>query len=861
MSDTVLKIALAGLMHDIGKFAEGGMSLSQEYTDNNQQIYQPSRDGRPSHKHALFTAAFIEHYAQHLPSVCNQPDWGEGDRLDSFINLAACHHKPETPMQWCVTQADRLSSGLDRASFTDGKPVPFTKYRSTRLLSILEGLSPDEELQDKYKFSTAYKTHYQLAPLSVADIFPTARQEISKDKAMEEYQSLFDSFLSDLGRLPHRAESTSLWAEHFDSLLATYCSQIPAARVGDVVPDVSLYDHCRTTAALAAPLYIYHKETETLNEKDINNDDPEKLLLVSGDFYGIQDFIFSAGGEQQRLRAKLLRGRSFAVSLFSELAADALCRSLNLPFTAVFLNAAGKFHLIAANTSDALQKIEVATEKLNNWLFEISFGQASLGITSTPASPAQFSQGGFLLLWDDHLKNMDTRKYQRLHENQYGVIKDFLGEFDSTLDKKLCPFCGKRPSAKEAEKDIWIDKKGSACAVCRDHIMLGANLVKGRQVALFSGEIKTAEKNRLLKPFFNTYQLRFYDHAPAIDDGPLIKFWQLGVNADGSLPIEGSRRLINGYVPVYRENDRNNAALKKILEAEDGSLDLDSLIARKDMPKTFNALAAMAKHGQRGTAALGILKADVDNLGLLISCGMDRKRFTLSRMATLSRRLDQFFSLYLPNLLASEVEFQDVYTVFAGGDDLFLIGPWNCMAPLAVRLRQEWGKYVSGNDQDKQLTFSAGITLHKTHIPVDKLAKAAEQALKQAKDNDRNSITMFGETVKWLDFINLLDKKQTMAGWVIDGIISKVMLYRFNDFIDMAGKEKKIMSDKQTVNMRDMECLKWPALLRYNLERNIKKKGQDREKAMQEVAIIKEWLQEYGSALRIPLWTQLYEQR
>ena len=69
------------------------------------------------------------------------------------------------------------------------------------------------------------------------------------------------------------------------------------------------------------------------------------------------------------------------------------------------------------------------------------------------------------------------------------------------------------------------------------------------------------------------------------------------------------------------------------------------------------------------------------------------------------------------------------------------------------------------------------------------------------------------------------------------------------------------MSDKQTVHLQDMECLKWPALLRYSLERNIKKKGQDREKAMQEVAVIKEWLQEYGSALRIPLWTQLYEQR
>lgn len=121
---------------------------------------------------------------------------------------------------------------------------------------------------------------------------------------------------------------------------------IPAARVGDVVHDVSLYDHSRTTAAFAAALYLYHQATDSLNETAIRKGETEKFLLVSGDFYGIQDFIFSASGERQTHRSKILRGRSFAVSLFSELAADMLCRELGLPSSAVVLNAAGKFHLI-----------------------------------------------------------------------------------------------------------------------------------------------------------------------------------------------------------------------------------------------------------------------------------------------------------------------------------------------------------------------------------------------------------------------------------------------------------------------------------------------------------------------------------
>lgn len=861
METTNLKLALAALSHDLGKFTEGGMSLSPSYKANNEQIYQPLWDGRYSHRHALYTAAFIEEYADKIPQVCNGFSWGEGD---SFINLAACHHKPESPMQLCVTMADRLSSGMDRATFRDNTNIPFTEYRSTRLVSVLEALSPNIKQQEKFEQSSNYTTHYRLAPLSADSCFPIVQKKISKNAAKAEYQQLFDDFLLDIDTLPHR-DNPSLWAQHFDSLLATYCSQIPAARVGGVVPDVSLYDHLRTTASLAVPLYIYHQQTDTFTEKAIKDETTEKYLLVSGDFYGIQDFIFAAGGEQQRLRAKLLRGRSFAVSLFSELAADALCRALDLPFTAVFLNAAGKFHLLAANTAETRKIIANEAEKLQQWLMDISYGQASIGVTLTAAGPQQFisEQGEFARLWDKHLANMDRCKYQRVNLDQYGVVADFLNSFDNSLDKPLCPFCGKRPSDSRAERDPHLKGKGSACAACRDHIMLGSNLVKGDLLAVFNGKTNsTNQQKQLLMPFFNQYQLQFYPTTPAIDDGPLIKCWQLGVAEDGSLPAGGTLRLLNGYTPIYRQSDLENRNLHDVVLQDDESVDLAELVKNKG-PKTFNVLAAMAKGSGYGTSALGVLKADVDNLGLLMSCGMAEDRFTISRMATLSRRLDQFFSLYLPHLLASRPEFQDVYTVFAGGDDLFLIGPWNCMANLASFLREEWGRYVSGNDGDGHLTFSAGITMHKNQVPVDKLATTAEEALEQAKDKDegKNSITMFSETVKWQDFTLLRRKQQTMEEWLTKEYISNVMLYRFNAFIDMAGKAKIITEGGRSVQLQDMDCLKWRALLRYSLERNIKKKGRERDTAMREVSMLVDWLGEHGSALKIALWSQLYEKR
>jgi len=43
MKETVLKVQLAALFHDVGKFAQGSLSLSPEYIERNADLYQPSR--------------------------------------------------------------------------------------------------------------------------------------------------------------------------------------------------------------------------------------------------------------------------------------------------------------------------------------------------------------------------------------------------------------------------------------------------------------------------------------------------------------------------------------------------------------------------------------------------------------------------------------------------------------------------------------------------------------------------------------------------------------------------------------------------------------------------------------------------
>ena len=865
MNDTVLKIALAGLLHDIGKFAQGCMDVPQQYKDNNEDIYQPKRDGRPSHKHALYTAAFLEQFGDLLPSALSSNKWGEGD---IFLNLAACHHKPETPMQWIVTMADRIASGFDRATFDEGEKIAWQDFKTTRLLPVLEGLGPDR--CENFCRADAFQYRYPLAPVSASTIFPLPMAKLDKKSAEQEYQVLFNEFVEKLRSLFHRESSVSLWSQHLDSLLLAYTSIIPAARVGDVVHDVSLYDHSRITAAFAASLYLYHQQTETLEEKAIKNDLDEKFLLVSGDFYGIQDFIFSASGESQSHRSKLLRGRSFAVSLFSELAADRLCQEMDLPPFALALNAAGKFHIIAPNTEETLAAILRVEQEINAWLFKISYGQSSMGITTTKATPDAFHGKDFRELWDQHLQGMEQKKFQKIDLDQYGgAVSDFLDQFDNTLNKGLCPLCGKRPSVRLAENDklIYPDEKGSSCAICRDHILLGTYLVKGKRLAVCDQAMGLKKDKSLLDPIFDHYQLTFTDDSmdDAATKGELLKLWELDVNADGGFGCRATSRLINGHVPKYRDSDNNDDRLLSSARSEEKTFDLINQI-KEGVPKTFGHIAAKALNKDDstckwyGTEALGVLKADVDNLGMLFGCGLSVERFTFSRLATMSRQLNNFFSLYLPHLLRTSEEFYDVYTVFAGGDDLFLIGPWNRMAALAIFLRDRFAEYVAKNPE---ITFSAGVTIHKPNTPVGKLAEAAEEALKQAKDNGRNRITIFDETVTWDDLSKLKQNQATMEDWLNRKLISRSMFYRFNHLVSMAAEDKDLREANRKVDLSSLECLKWRSQFRYSMARNIDAKLKDaaREKALEEVSVMAKWLEDYGGGVRIPLWQILYEIR
>ncbi len=854
MDQSTLKMAMSGFSHDIGKIVDMGvLKMPPGYFDDNAGVFLPVYNGKYSHWHALYTAAFIESQGDLLPVELSQKEWGDGS---SFIRLAAAHHAPSSPMEEIVALADRISSGMDRETFQsrENDTIYFKDFKKTRLLPIFSHISLENDIP--MEKSQQFPFRYPLGELTPESIFPVEAAAITPknaNQAKEDYASVFKDFLKGLAKLGHLNVDPALWFEHFDSLTMRFASSVPAARTGDIIHDVSLYDHMATTSALSTAIYLYHRDNNTLDSSHIHNRDEKKFLMVSGDFYGIQNFIFNGYGDTRKYRSKLLRGRSFAVSLLVELASDMLCREIGLPHTSVILNAGGRFSILAPNTPATVAAVASVKARINQWMVRRTYGETCIGMAVVEASCRDFEPTSFADFWLHMVLALDREKKSRMELDVHGgavAHEEYLDQFSNELSPGICPLCGKRPAH-------VANQLGElhTCSMCLDHVFLGKNLVKNAEIAIC--DVNTSMKgNKLTDPIFGKYQLFFPSEENAektykngnTRDLKILKYWQLGLKYIEDSDALFTAKFMNGHIPFYAHDDVGE-------DVEPG------------MPKTLNDIAGASVYhsgtgNKQGTKALGVLKADVDNLGRIMACGLRENLYTISRVATMSRQMNNFFALYLPDFLENTPQFNDVYTVFAGGDDLFLMGPWNHIIVLVDVLEERFAAYVAGNDE---IHFSAGIVVDKSHTPIDRLAEASESALEHSKHSGRDRVTLFDRTVTWADFKALKTVEKELASWLDNDWISDVLFYKLNHFIDMAEEEHRILrKNSGAIHLDDMACTKWRALLTYTVERNVAlrlKDNQRRDKVKYISGKAAQLLDQYRGDLRIPLWTIQYNRR
>ena len=133
--------------------------------------------------------------------------------------------------------------------------------------------------------------------------------------------------------------------------------------------------------------------------------------------------------------------------------------------------------------------------------------------------------------------------------------------------------------------------------------------------------------------------------------------------------------------------------------------------------------------GTRGSPYIGALRMDADNMGKLIGQGF-HEHFTLHRLASFSRQMNLFYKIIIPCLCKGK----KIQLIYAGGDDLFLLGAWDDVMNLACKAGQQFSDYTCHNID---AGISAGLTIHDGKFPVSAMARISKKALDTAKNNLR----------------------------------------------------------------------------------------------------------------------------
>jgi len=216
----------------------------------------------------------------------------------------------------------------------------------------------------------------------------------------------------------------------------------------------------------------------------------------------------------------------------------------------------------------------------------------------------------------------------------------------------------------------------------------------------------------------------------------------------------------------------------------------------------------------------------VDNLGQLFMRGFqwaDNKQMgSLSRVATLSRQLNLFFSGYLMELLRVEPQVQIIY---AGGDDLFMVGSWHTLPEVAHKIEQDFKRFAAHNSD---FTISGGITLVRGKYPIARAAEMAGEAEASAKDLKRrvagkviekSAFFMMETAIGWEDYPavkNLCELLKT-ASERNHAVINRMrqVVQAQHEFV---LRNRKLFKEENTM-MEFFKWQRWRWQLVYNLHR------------------------------------------
>lgn len=533
---------------------------------------------------------------------------------------------------------------------------------------------------------------------------------------------------------------------------------VPSSTNRNEVCDISLYVHSKITAAVAACLKLYFAEHNIIDYKrycyigaTVKKFRNEKVFqLISGDISGIQNFIYTI---PTKGALKSLRGRSFYLEIFLENFIDELLSRLNLSRANLLYCGGGHFYVLAPATKTAENIAEELHCSCNEWLLSNFGTKLYLAVGRENFSSNELINiSGSIFSAVNRKINQDKTNYynEALLKKLFTPGSKYSVNQEKTRECSICHNSSMQLAVYDDDKLI--------CPICAGLYRLGENILKDDSIFLIS-----REKQADAMPIFG-FSGDYYLYA--------VNEAQIGA--------------FNDIVRIYSKNTADLAKDAIRLWIADYCARTEN-----DTVMTFDELAQASCQKERGIKRLGILRADVDNLGTAFIGGFIKsgeadkfKYATISRYANLSEDLSMFFKYAVNNICAGNLAGLDtvqekpfnifgfgkkkqrnIHVIYSGGDDVFLVGAWDDLLETAVDIYKAFQQFTGS-----RLTFSAGMAMFTPTYPISKMAEVTGMLEEASKNTaDKNSIALFGfETglkdsgsklickhiYKWDEFIN-----------------------------------------------------------------------------------------------------------
>ena len=721
----IYRIALAGLLHDIGKFAQRAEWQKGDHAEIGGEVAR-----------------------RYVPAP-----WRA-----SLYPVMGHHDKPLSGYDTkVVALADRLSAG-ERADEAQEQPK--------QLLSIfcrLETLDKDGKPQHAPELR-----YWPLKPLALDRkvLFPAP--QCAEQEVKQGYQALWKGFQTEMEALQQAHQENGDLAVYLESLLLalqrfTWC--VPSAYYRSL-PDVSLYDHSRMTAALAACLI--GKPEAVLDEvlRAPEQSREPMALLVGGDISGVQDFIYTITSQGA---TPGLRGRSFYLQLLTEVVARYVLRRLRLPITNLIYQGGGAFYLLARPTDgDELVRIQ---QEISRVLLAHHRGDLYLALAHVPLAAADFYDGRISERWEELSRALSVVKQRRFAELGDELAMLFAAQDHGGNQDKLCQVCGREHPGTRSFKQRPEDEEGvRKCPQCLAYEQLGDDLRRAQYLWLAEQEpalpdepLKTVPggwEQVLAALGYRCGMARDWRTIPRSERRVILALKDAALNGlqpDAQTAV-GRRFLVN-VTPVYEQADADWLAAQPTETR--GRLAEDVPERPGSAVKPFSLLEAQSI----GIKRLGVLRMDLDDGGRLFSDGfverdkagaITRRFATLSRVAALSFAISLYFEggvEQMAETMNAETRAErgdTLYSIYSGGDDLFFVGAWDQVVELARRIRADLTPFAA---QHPGIHTSAGLVLVGGKYPLDQAAQDAGAAEGQAKARPgKDALSFLGQVVSWQQF-------------------------------------------------------------------------------------------------------------